>query len=125
MPLSDSIAPTTGNDVDGPTAVLRAVGKLNNAEMFAGSTLNMRLDPVIFDDDLGVKRFADFIRTFVDEKIHHVQFTIVSTDTLRAAQEKPEDYGDLLVRIAGYCAHFVRLPKDLQDSVIARTEHAL
>lgn len=125
VPLSDSIAPTTGNDVDGPTAVLRAVGKLNNAEMFAGSTLNMRLDPVIFDDDLGVKRFADFIRTFVDEKIHHVQFTIVSTDTLRAAQEKPEDYGDLLVRIAGYCAHFVRLPKDLQDSVIARTEHAL
>lgn len=124
-PLSDGISPTVGYDVKGPTVVLKSVGKLNNAEMLAGTSLNMRLDPAIFDDPQGIKRFADFIRTFVDEKIHHIQFTISNSETLRAAQKEPEKHKALLVRVAGYCAHFVNLTKMLQDSIISRTEQRL
>ncbi|MEE8373745.1 MAG: pyruvate formate lyase family protein [Dehalococcoidia bacterium] len=124
-PLADSISPTRGNDLNGPTAVLKSVGKINNAEVFAGQTLNMRLDPSAFNDDYGFKRLADFIRTLVDQKIHHVQFTVVSSDTLRAAQEEPSQHKDVMVRVAGYVAPFVELPRAVQDSVIARTEHSL
>jgi len=124
-PLSDGISPTRGSDVEGPTAVLKSVGKVNNAEVSLGQTLNMRIDPAVFKDGDGFKRFADLIRTLVDQKIHHVQFNIVSSETLRAAQREPEKYQDLLVRVAGYCAYFVRLTKALQDGIIARTQHGL
>jgi formate C-acetyltransferase len=124
-PLSDSIAPTRGSDVSGPTAVLKSVGKVDNAEVFAGMTFNMRLDPLIFKDDYGFKRMADLIRTFVDQKIHHVQFNVVSSDTLRAAQKEPKKYKDLMVRVAGYVARFVELPTKIQDSIITRTVHGL
>jgi formate C-acetyltransferase len=122
-PLSDSIAPTQGSDVSGPTAVLKSVGKINNAEVFAGISFNMRLDPLIFKDDFGFKRFADLIRTFVDQKIHHVQFNVVSSDTLLAAQKEPDKYKDLMVRVAGYVARFIALPPRVQDTIIARTVH--
>ena len=122
-PLSDSVAPTLGSDVSGPTAVLKSVGKIDSAEVFAGMTLNMRLDPMIFKDDYGFKMMADFIRTFVDQKIHHVQFNVVSSDTLEAAQIEPDKYKDLMVRVAGYVARFVELPKSVQDTIIARTVH--
>ena len=124
-PLSDSSGPTRGSDKNGPTAVFKSVGKINNAEVFAGQTLNMRLDPSVFYDEDGVKRLADFIRTFVDQKIHHVQFTIVSSDAMRAAQKEPGKYRDLMVRVAGYVAPFIELPRVVQDSIIARTEHGL
>jgi len=122
-PLSDGVSPTQGNDVNGPTAILRSVGKLDNIRMFLGQTLNMKLSPEMFKDEQGVKRFADLIRTFVDQKIHHIQFNVVSSDTLRAAQNEPEKHKDLLVRVAGYCTYFVWLGKEIQDSIIARTEH--
>lgn len=124
-PLSDSIAPTIGSDVNGPTAVLKSVGKVDSAEVFAGTTLNMRLDPLIFADDYGFKRMADLIRTFVDQKIHHVQFNVVSSDTLKAAQIEPAKYKDLCVRVAGYVARFITLPTSVQDSIIARTVHGM
>jgi formate C-acetyltransferase len=124
-PLSDSIAPTQGNDVSGPTAVIKSVGKIDNTEVFAGMSFNMRLDPVIFKDEYGFKRMADLIRTFVDQKIHQIQFNVVSSDTLKAAQKDPDKYKDLMVRVAGYVAHFVDLPKNVQDTIIARTLHGL
>jgi len=83
----------------------------------------MRLDPAIFKDDYGFKRMADLIRTFVDQKIHHIQFNIVSSDTLKTAQKEPDKYRDLMVRVAGYVARFVELPKEVQDTIIARTVH--
>jgi len=122
-PLSDSIAPTQGSDVSGPTSVLKSVGKINNAEVFAGMSFNMRLDPLMFKDDYGFKRMADLIRTFVDQKIHHIQFNVVSSDTLKAAQKEPDKYKDLMVRVAGYVARFVELPTKIQDTIIARTVH--
>jgi formate C-acetyltransferase len=124
-PLTDSIAPTRGTDVNGLTAVLKSVGKVDSAEIFAGITFNLRLDPLIFKDDYGFKRMVDLIRTFVDQKIHHVQFNVVSSDTLKAAQKEPDKYKDLMVRVAGYVARFIELPKAIQDTIITRTVHGL
>ncbi|MFX1294605.1 MAG: glycyl radical protein [Promethearchaeota archaeon] len=123
-PLSDGISPTRGVDVNGPTAVFNSVGKIDNISIFFGQTLNMRLNKDVFANDVGVRRLANMIRTFVDLKIHHCQFNLVSSETLRKAQENPNDYQDLTVRVAGYVAYFTRLGKDVQDSIIARTEHS-
>jgi formate C-acetyltransferase len=124
-PLCEAASPTVGSTLNGPTAILKSAGKVNNAEMNQGQSLNMRLSPVIFENDDGFKRLADFIRVFVDERVDHVQINVVSSDTLRAAQQEPEKYKDLTVKVAGYNARFVTLHKELQDTVIARTEHSL
>jgi len=124
-PLADASSPSPGKDVKGPTAVLKSMGKIDNVEILGGIILNMRIDPAVFKSRDGVKRLADLIRTFVDQKIYHVQINIVSSDTLRAAQDKPEKYRDLMVKVAGYNAFFTQLSRPLQESVIARTEHGL
>ncbi|MFX1297203.1 MAG: glycyl radical protein [Promethearchaeota archaeon] len=122
-PLSDGISPTRGVDVNGPTAIFNSVSKIDNASIFFGQTLNMRLNKDIFGNDIGVRRLAAMIRTFVDLKIHHCQFNLVSSEILRKAQRNPSEYQDLTVRVAGYVAYFIRLEKAVQDSIIARTEH--
>ena len=122
-PLSDGISPTRGVDVSGPTAVFNSVGKIDNAAIFFGQTLNMRLDREVFASDAGVRMLSAMIRTFVDLKIHHCQFNLVSSEVLRAAQETPQDYSDLTIRVAGYVAYFTRLGRDVQNSIIARNEH--
>ena len=124
-PLAPAGSPSAGKDVNGPTAVLNSMGKLDNVEVLGGLSLTTRIDPAVFESRKGVKRLADMIRTFVDQKIFHLQFNIVSSDTLRAAQKEPEDYRDLMVKVAGYNAYFTHLPKDLQDSIIGRTEHGM
>lgn len=124
-PLSDALSPTVGSDVKGPTAVLKSVGKINNAEVSQGQTLNMKLDPSAFEAEDGFKKLADLIRVFVDQKVDHVQINVVSADTLKAAQEEPEKYNDVVVKVAGYNARFIDLYRELQDSIIARTEHRL
>ena len=122
-PLSDGISPTRGSDTNGPTAILKSVSKIDNPSVSFGHTLNMRLSSEVFGTQEGIARFTALIRTFIDLKIHHIQFNLVSSATLRAAQERPADYQDLMVRVAGYVAYFVKLVKPLQDSIIARTEH--
>jgi len=124
-PVADGLSPSPGSDVKGPTAVLKSIGKVNNAEVAQASTLNMKVDPVVFESDEGFKNLADLIRTFVDQKADQVQFNVVSADTLKAAQDEPEEYKDLVVKVAGYNARFVDLHKPLQDNIIARTEHGL
>ena len=125
-PLSDGVSPTRGSDIKGPTAVIKSAGKINAAEVSRlGQTLNMRISPVVFEDRGGFKRLADLLRVFIDEKIHHIQINVVSSDTLRAAQREPDKYNDLVVKVAGYNAYFTMLPKSLQDAIIARTEHGL
>jgi formate C-acetyltransferase len=125
QPLADALSPTPGSDVNGPTAVLKSAGKVNNAEVSLGSTLNMKIDPTVFEKDDGFKRLADFIRVFIDQKVDQIQFNVVSADTLKAAQRDPENHKDLVVKVAGYNARFIDLHKELQDSIIARTEHQL
>lgn len=124
-PLCEAATPTAGSALNGPTAVLKSLGKVNNAEVNQGQTLNMRLDPAIFETDDGFKRLADLIRVFVDQKVDHLQINVVSSDTLRAAQREPEKHPDLTVKVAGYNARFVDLHEDLQNSIIARTEYGL
>jgi formate C-acetyltransferase len=124
-PLCDGHSPGRGQDLNGPTAVLRSMGKVDNAEIAAGIILNMRLDPAVVQHEDGVRRLADMMRAFVDEKIFHVQFNMVSSDTLRDAQKEPEKHRDLVVRVAGYNAFFTRLQRELQDTIIARTVHGL
>jgi formate C-acetyltransferase len=125
QPLADAFSPTVGSDFNGPTAVLKSAGKVNNAEVSLGSTLNMKIDPAVFEKDDGFKKLADLIRTFVDQKVDQIQFNVVSAESLKAAQVEPEKYRDLVVKVAGYNARFVDLHKELQDSIIARTEHRL
>jgi len=124
-PLGDAASPTAGSAVNGPTAILKSFGKINNAEINMGQTLNMRLDPAVFEQDNGFKRLADLIRVFVDERVDHVQINVVYSDTLRAAQREPDKYRGLTVKVAGYNARFVELKKELQDNLIVRTEHGL
>jgi pyruvate-formate lyase len=122
-PLSDGVSPTPGSDFNGPTSVLKSVGKVNNAEVGLGQALNIKLDPAVFGTVDGFGRFAALVRVFVDQKVDHVQFNVVSSDTLKAAQKEPEKYLELTVKVAGYNARFVRLYKEIQDSIIAKTEH--
>jgi pyruvate-formate lyase len=124
-PLCEATTPTVGSAVNGPTAVLKSVGKVNNAEVNQGQTLNLRLDPAVFGRNDGFKRLADLIRVFVDQKVDHLQINVISSDILKAAQRDPANHKDLTVKVAGYNARFVDLHKDLQDSIIARTEHGL
>lgn len=124
QPLCDGSSPSAGRDHKGPTAVLKSMGKIDNIEITGGLILNMRLDPAVFEDG-DVSRLASLLRTFVDQKIYHIQINVVSTDTLKAAQEEPEKYRNLMVKVAGYNAFFTQLGKQFQDSIIARTAHGL
>jgi len=124
-PLGEAASPTAGSAVQGPTAILKSLGKVNNADVNQGQSLNVRIDPVVFDTDDGFKRLVDLIRVFVDQKVDHAQINVVYSDTLKAAQREPDNYKDLTVKVAGYNARFIELRKDLQDSIIIRTEHGL
>lgn len=124
-PLSDAWSPCAGADTNGPTAVLASMGKIDHAELTAGVTLNLRLDPALFRMRDGLGRFIRFIRAFADQGIYMVQFNTITTETLRDAQREPAKYKDLVVKVAGYSAYFTRLMKPLQDGIIARTEHKI
>jgi len=124
-PLAPAGSPSTGKDINGPTAVLKSMGKLDNTEVLGGLSLTTRIDPAVFKTRDGIKRLADLLRVFVDQKVFHLQINVVSSDVLKAAQKTPEEYRDLTVKVAGYNAFFTHLSKELQDSIIARTEHGL
>ena len=122
QPLSDGWSPCAGSDVKGPTAVLKSMSKIDNVELLGGVIHNMRIDASVFKDG-NVKALVDFIRTFIDQKTYHIQINTVSSETLRAAQKEPDKYRDLVVKVAGYNAFFVRLNEPLQEGIIARTAH--
>jgi formate C-acetyltransferase len=122
-PLADGgLSPMTGRDRLGPTAVLRSVSKLDLALASNGTLLNMKFLPAFFQGSEALDKFVFFLRSFCSLRIPHVQFNVVSADTLRQAQARPEDYGSLVVRVAGYSAYFTELDRVLQDEIIARTE---
>ncbi|MCP4754954.1 MAG: hypothetical protein GY866_29100 [Proteobacteria bacterium] len=123
-PLVDASSPSPGKDRKGPTAVINSMGKVDHVEILGGVTFNLRLDPVAFRNG-EVSRLVGLIRTFIDQKIFHMQINVVSSDTLREAQTEPEKYRDLVVKVAGYNAFFTELNQPLQDTIIARTQHGL
>lgn len=125
-PLADTTSPMHGTDTNGPTASLKSVSKLPTFLVSGGQLLNMKLSPASVNSPTGKEKLISLIRTFLgDLKGMHVQFNIVDANILRAAQKHPEQYKDLMVRVAGYSALFAPLDKDLQNDVIARTEHCL
>jgi formate C-acetyltransferase len=119
--ISDGTSPSHGADTNGPTAVVKSLGKLDQHKS-GGTLLNLRFLPSLLRREEDVVRLAALIRSYFALGGHHVQFNIVDTATLKAAQQKPEDYRDLLVRVAGYSDYFNDMNADLQADVIARTE---
>ena len=121
MPLADGISPTQGADRKGPTAVFKSLSKCC-IELYTGGTLlNMKLDPSLFKDERGIGDFMGLMKSWHDLGLYFVQFNVVSPETLREAQENPEKYRGLMVRVSGYSAYFVELYKEIQDDIIART----
>jgi formate C-acetyltransferase len=121
-PLSEGISPVQGADRHGPTAVLKSVARMDHART-GGTLLNQKFTPQLLKDDAGLDMLVQLIRTYFRLDGHHVQFNVVDAETLRAAQLNPEQYRDLIVRVAGYSDYFCDLGKALQDEIITRTEH--
>ena len=114
-------SPGAGLDKKGPTAVLNSVGKLTHEDMFRAILLNQRLSPAQLVGDKGFDVWKSYIETWCDLGINHVQFNMVDNETLLSAQKEPENYSELIVRVAGYSANFTSLNKRTQDTIIART----
>jgi pyruvate formate-lyase/glycerol dehydratase family glycyl radical enzyme len=125
-PLAEGCSPSSGTDVLGPTAVFKSVAKLPTEKICGGVLLNQKLSPASLAGPADKEKLAALLRTFFDElKGWHVQYNIVSRQTLVNAQKDPESYRDLVVRVAGYSALFTTLAPETQNDIIARTEHAL
>jgi formate C-acetyltransferase len=124
-PLADGgLSPSAGRDCRGPTAVLRSVCKIDLSLASNGTLLNMKFLPSFFDSEGALERFVILLRGFCALGIPHVQFNVVSSETLRQAQARPDAYRHLVVRVAGYSAYFGELDRDLQDEIIRRTAYA-
>ena len=125
-PLADGSSASHGADVNGPTAILLSNFNSKNYDYRerAARLLNIKLSPRCVAGAEGTKKLVSFIRSFCDLRLWHMQFNIINKETLLAAQREPEKYRGLLVRVAGYSAYFVDLSPDLQNDIIARTEHA-
>ncbi len=121
-PLSEGISPVQGMDRKGPTAVIKSVGKIDHLKT-GGTLLNQKFTPQLLADEEGLVKLKDLIRAYFRLMGHHIQFNVVTADTLRQAQKYPEKYRDLIVRVAGYSDYFVDCAKELQDEIIRRTEH--
>ncbi len=122
-PVSEGISPEKGADTHGPTAVIRSCAKMDHLTT-GGTLLNQKFTPQVLAGDDGLDRLADLIRTYFNMDGHHIQFNVIDRATLRAAQEHPEEYADLIVRVAGYSDYFRNLDRPLQDEIIERTEQA-
>ena len=121
-PIADGVSPTAGCDVNGPTAAANSVAKLDHGIASNGTLFNMKFHPSALKGASGIEGFISLIRAFFDQKGMHMQFNVVSRETLRDAQRNPENYKNLVVRVAGYSAMFTTLSKSLQDDIINRTE---
>jgi len=122
--FSDStLAPQPGMDIKGPTAVLNSCAKIDTLQTY-NHLLNQKFLPEFLEGDLKPV-FLNYLKTWREKKVPHIQFNVVDKQTLLDAQEYPEEYRDLIVRVAGYSAYYVELSKGLQDHIIARTEQSL
>ena len=121
-PIADGIGPASGRDVKGPTATANSVAKLEQGIASNGTLLNQKFHPSALEGMTGLSNFAALIRSYFDQKGMHMQFNVVTKETLLDAQKNPEKYKTLVVRVAGYSALFTTLSKSLQDDIINRTE---
>jgi formate C-acetyltransferase len=121
-PLSEGISPVQGADRNGPTAVIKSVGKIDHVKT-GGTLLNQKFTPQLLSDETGIRKLAHLIRAHFILDSHHIQFNVVTAEMLKDAQTHPEKYRSLIVRVAGYSDYFVDLGEDLQNEIIRRTEH--
>jgi formate C-acetyltransferase len=121
-PLSEGISPVQGADRKGPTAVIKSASKIDHIRT-GGTLLNQKFTPSFLETEEGFENVMHLIRSYFKLDGHHIQFNVVSTETLRKAKKNPENYRDLIVRVAGYSDYFVDLTEELQDEIIERTEH--
>ncbi len=124
-PLGDGVSPRGGKDSKGPTAATNSVAKLDHEVASNGTLYNMKFLPSALAGDQGLMNFAAIIRSYFDKKGMHVQFNVIDKETLLDAQQHPENYKDLVVRVAGYSAMFTVLAKEVQDDIISRTPHSM
>ncbi len=121
-PVADGVSPSAGKDLFGPTAAANSVAKLDHGIASNGTLFNQKFHPSVLAGRTGLEAFVNFIRGYFDQKGSHIQFNVVSRDTLIEAQKNPEKYKTLVVRVAGYSALFTSLSRSLQDDIINRTE---
>ena len=122
QPVADGVSPSAGKDVNGPTAAANSVSRLDHYIASNGTLFNQKFHPSALSGRNGLENFVGLIRSYFDQKGSHMQFNVVSRETLLDAQKHPEQYKHLVVRVAGYCALFTTLSKSLQDDIIRRTE---
>ena len=120
--LADGVtSPSPGTDKGGPTAVVRSTQKIDHTQ-WRGGLLNMKFHPSVLKGINGSRRLLDLIDVLFQRDVSHVQFNVVDSRMLRVAQQEPEKFRDLIVRVAGFSAYFVELGKDIQDQIIERSE---
>ncbi len=122
QPVADGVSPSAGKDVNGPTAAANSVSRLDHSIASNGTLFNQKFHPSALSGRNGLENFVGLIRSYFDQKGSHMQFNVVSRETLLDAQKHPEQYKHLVVRVAGYSALFTTLSKSLQDDIIRRTE---
>lgn len=122
-PVSEGISPEKGADVNGPTAVVKSASKMDHLQT-GGTLLNQKFTPSVVQGEEGLEQMSNLVRTYFNMDGHHIQFNVIDKETLINAQKHPEDYKDLIVRVAGYSDHFRNLSKALQDEIIERTEQS-
>ena len=120
-PLADGVSPNGGTDLNGPGSVLKSVSNIPQDRFVQGTLLNMKLAPEMVSSENGKLQLMALLKSLCSLGVYHVQFNVVDQKKLIAAQKNPEEYRNLLVRVAGYTAFFVELGKDVQDDIIART----
>jgi len=121
-PIADGVSPCAGRDVQGPTAAANSVAKLDHYIASNGTLFNQKFHPSALEGEEGIRKFITLVQVYFEKKGSHVQFNVVSRETLLDAQKHPEQYADLVVRVAGYSALFTTLSRALQDDIIQRTE---
>ncbi len=121
MPVADGVSPTNGKDLNGPTASCNSVARLDHGDASNGTLFNMKIHPTAMSGSKGLEDFVSLVRGFFDQKGMHMQFNVVDRETLIDAQNHPEKYKGLVVRVAGYSALFTTLSRSLQDDIIRRT----
>ena len=122
-PLCDAASPMMGRDLQGPTATVKSVAYIKTEVMHEGALFNLRFDPKGVEGENGRRIIEGVVKTFIKDGGHHIQINVVDNETLKKAQENPENYRGLMVRVAGYMAYFTELDKSAQDAIIYRTAH--
>jgi formate C-acetyltransferase len=121
MPVSEGISPVQGADTNGPTSVIKSAAKIDHLRT-GGTLLNQKFTPSFFENDEAIRKMSALVRSYFRMDGHHIQFNVIDAETLQKAQKNPENYRDLIVRVAGYSDYFNDLGIDLQNEIINRTE---